>query len=255
VRAGSLGAWLAGPTRGERGAPGSVRETAALTVAAVMADGRIAEGRAAPHSSFGPRLDALSLGGGGRLTVIAAAWIRLLPLSTPHALEWHTQQPIDALERICTNGFAPSRARIASGKIVCSWEGAALDRTRARELLRLDPPDATVAQPEALRGPHGADSVEIDARWPALRACAAHEMQLVGLHAGGAFAVLNEEGARLAQRAGALVIAPRKFRDARPPWEESGAWQRLVAALSVEEPPLPATGGVQRTEHPKEDVP
>jgi hypothetical protein len=231
VRSGSLGAWLAGPTRGARGAAGS----AALSVAAVMADGRIAEGRAAPNASFGPRLDALSLGGGGRLTVIAAAWIRLLPLGTAHVLEWHTPDPVGALEKICTNGLAPSRARISPGKIACSWEGAALDRTRARELLQLDPPEAVSAN--SFKASHGADSVEIEARWPALRACADHELQLVGLHAGGAFAVVSERAAQVARQAGALVIAPRRLRDARPPWETSGAWQRLVAALGVEDSP------------------
>src|SRR5207247_919163 len=51
VRAGSVGAWLAGPTRGERGIPGSRRETAALSVAAILADGRLAESRAAPRSA------------------------------------------------------------------------------------------------------------------------------------------------------------------------------------------------------------
>src|SRR5438067_1717306 len=44
VRAGSVGAWLAGPTRGARGIPGARRETAALSLAAVLPDGRIAEG-------------------------------------------------------------------------------------------------------------------------------------------------------------------------------------------------------------------
>src|SRR5581483_6632576 len=41
VRAGSVGAWLGGSTRGERGIPGSRRETAALSVAVALADGRI----------------------------------------------------------------------------------------------------------------------------------------------------------------------------------------------------------------------
>src|SRR5439155_677198 len=73
VRAGSVGAWLAGPTRGLRGIPGARRETAALTVAAVLADGRIAEGRAAPAKAVGPDLDHLALGGAGRLAPLRAA--------------------------------------------------------------------------------------------------------------------------------------------------------------------------------------
>ena len=39
VRAGSVGAWLEGPTRGERGIPGARRETAALADQAVLPTG------------------------------------------------------------------------------------------------------------------------------------------------------------------------------------------------------------------------
>jgi FAD/FMN-containing dehydrogenase len=236
VRAGSLGAWLAGPTRGERGVAGSRRETAALSIAAVLADGRIAEGREAPRSACGPGLDALSLGGCGRLTVIAAAWVRLFPASAPYTLEWRSARPIDDLERLCGAGLAPARARVAGDRLACSWESCALDRERAKELLGLNPPDAARASPDWLRSSPGADAVEIDGRWPALHACAAFELQLVGLHAGGAFAVVSEAGATLARAEGAMVIAPRRLRDAPRAWERSGAWKRLVTALGVEEP-------------------
>src|SRR2546427_591627 len=66
VRAGSVGAWLAGPTRRARGVAGARRETAALSLAAILPDGRIAEGRAAPTKAVGPDLAHLSLRGGGR---------------------------------------------------------------------------------------------------------------------------------------------------------------------------------------------
>ncbi len=54
VRAGSVGAWLAGPTRGERGVPPARRETAALSVSVLLRDGRIAESQKAPRSASGP---------------------------------------------------------------------------------------------------------------------------------------------------------------------------------------------------------
>ena len=51
ARSSSVGAWLGGPTRGERGIPGARRETAALSVAMVLPDGRLIESRAAPRSA------------------------------------------------------------------------------------------------------------------------------------------------------------------------------------------------------------
>src|SRR2546423_7819306 len=93
VRAGSVGAWLAGPTRGERAVPGSRRETAALSVSAVLADGRLAQSRAAPRSATGPDLDHPALGGSGRLCVIAAPWGRPLPAAPPPDAPWRVADP------------------------------------------------------------------------------------------------------------------------------------------------------------------
>jgi len=74
-------------------------------------------------------------------------------------------------------------------------------------------------------------------------------LQLLGLHAGGAFATLilpeaggAEECAALARAAGARVIAPRRMRDPGPAWDAMGAgavWKRLIEALGVEEAPAP----------------
>jgi FAD/FMN-containing dehydrogenase len=230
VRAGSVGAWLAGPTRGERGIPGARRETAALSVAAVLADGRIAESRAAPRSATGPDLDHLALGGGGRLCVVAAAWI-------------------------CLDRNAPARARIVAGgdgaRLALAWEGletAPMERDRtARTLLSLgflqDPEQGANAW---VRDQTGGHPVEVDARWASLRGWSQEgEMQLFGMHAGGAFATLAlsdargaEECAALGRAAGARVIAPRRMRDLGPSWDAMGAsavWKRLVEELGVEE--------------------
>lgn len=258
VRAGSVGAWLAGPTRGERGIAGSRRETAALGVAAVLADGRVAESRPAPRSATGPDLDHLALGGGGRLCVIAAAWIRLFPFA-PAAAAWWTcadlAAAIGALEQLCRDRLAPARARLVAtaegARFGASWEGletAPMERDRAaRTVSRLGCGAETA--PGALhrvREPPAGHAVEVDARWASLRGWSQQgEIQLYGLHAGGAHAALTlpeeaaaDASAALARAAGGRVIAPRRMRDAGPGWDAMGAgaaWRRLIEALGVEE--------------------
>ncbi len=260
VRAGSVGAWLAGPTRGERGIPGSRRETAALSVTAVLGDGRLAESRAAPRSATGPDLDHLALGGSGRLCVVAAAWIRLFPVSPALASAWSLRSlptAVAALEKLCLERSAPARARIVGSgdgaRLAMAWEGletAPMERDRAARILA-----GLGATPESDRGanpwlrePASGDAIEVDARWASLRGWSQQgELQFFGMHAGGAFATLAlpdargaEEAAALARAAGARVIAPRRMRDAGPAWEAMGAgavWRRLLEALGVEEAP------------------
>jgi FAD/FMN-containing dehydrogenase len=255
VRAGSVGAWLAGPTRGERGVAGARRETAALTVAAVLADGRIAEGRAAPAKAVGPALDHLTLGGGGRLSIVAAAWIRLFPATQQLCSVWtcpDVAAALSAVEILCRQRLAPVRARIQGGaegtRLALAWEGvesAAIDRDRAERALAGRHPREMDVPPKWVReGPDG-HPVEVDARWASLRAWSAQgDLHLIGLHAGGAFGVLSlpearaaEECAALARAAGARVIAPGRLRDTGPGWEAAGAgaaWARLAEALGVQ---------------------
>ena len=257
VRAGSVGAWLAGPTRGERGIPGSRRETAALSVAAVLGDGRVAESRAAPRSATGPDLDHLALGAGGRLCVIAAAWIRLFPASPPLAFIWRApsvRAAAQVVEQLCVDRLAPARgfAGMDDGGawLALSWEGpesARLHRDRAaRVLAEKGWPTLAGDAMRAVRTSPDAQVIEIDACWEILRGIAdgASEMAFYGLHAGGAFAsfarpgAAPEEAAALARAAGARVLAPRRLRDDPEPWRGSGGgplWRRLVDALAVAE--------------------
>lgn len=257
VRAGSVGAWLGGPTRGERGIPGSRRETAALSVSAVLADGRLAESRAAPRSATGPDLDHLALGGSGRLCVLAAAWIRLFPAAPPAYAAWKAPDlaaAVRMVERLCCDRLAPARgmlrAREGEALVALSWEGPEAARLwRGRAVRALGEPLGIDAGPE-VRAPASSSGIEVDARWDALAAFAWHpgaaEIALYGMHAGGAFAVLslasegNEQCAGAARRPGLRVIAPRRLREAGPSWKEMGAgaaWERLVAALGAEELP------------------
>jgi FAD/FMN-containing dehydrogenase len=258
VRAGSVGAWLAGPTRGERGIPGARRETAALAVSVILADGRIAESRAAPRSATGPDLDHLALGGEGRLCVVAGAVVRLFPAVPPAVAAWRMASVADAVAavaRLCGDRLEPARGVVrASGDgavLALCWEGALtapLHRDRAlRTLDRAGWPAAPDLDAPAVSGaPPGAESVEVDATWESLARIAregrATALGLVGLHAGGAFAVVEsarpaEAWAKDLRGPGLRVIAPGPLRDAVPGWESmgaSGAWQRLAAALGTE---------------------
>ncbi len=257
VRAGSVGAWLAGPTRAERAVPGARRETAALSVSAVLADGRLAESRAAPRSATGPDLDHLALGGSGRLCVIAAAWVRLFPAAPPAYAAWRAPDlpaAVRMVERLCGDRLAPARGMLrmheGSALVALSWEGPEAARLlRDRAVRALGEPLAVDAGPE-VRAPASSRAVEVDARWDAIAAFAGHpgaaELALYGMHAGGAFAVLSlgaegvEQCAGAARAPGARLIAPRRLREAGPSWEEMGAgaaWGRLVAALGAEERP------------------
>ena len=254
VRAGSVGAWLAGPTRGARGVRGARRETAALTVAAVLADGRLAEGRCVPAKAVGPDLDQLALGGGERTSVVASAWIRLFPVAPALASAWSCADlasAVSALELVCQHRVAPARARILAGvdgaRLAMAWEGlesGAIDRDHAARLLR----DHCTPLPDVpsnwVKDSMDGHRVEVDARWSGLRGWSPQgDLHLFGLHADGAFAVLAlpearsaDECAALARAAGARVMAPRRVRDAGPGWEASGAgaaWQRLVDALGA----------------------
>jgi FAD/FMN-containing dehydrogenase len=257
VRAGSVGAWLAGPTRGERAIPGARRETAALSVAAVLADGHLAESRAAPRSATGPDLDHLALGGSGGLCVIAAAWIRLFPAAPPAYAAWRMPDlaaGVAIVAGLCRDRIAPARGmlrvreREGSAVAALSWEGAESARLfRERAARAIGEPLPIDAGPE-VRAPASARGVEVDARWESLEQLARRphvgEIALYGMHAGGAFAVLSlesegvEQSAEAARAAGATVIAPRRLRATAPSWLEMGAgalWARLVAALGAEE--------------------
>jgi FAD/FMN-containing dehydrogenase len=259
VRKGSVGAWLAGPTRGERGIPGARRETAALAVSVILADGRIAESRAAPRSATGPDLDHLALGGEGRLCVIAGAVIRLFPSAAPCVATFRVSSlgdAVDGVARLCRDRLEPSRAvarRADNGALLAlSWEGPVSGSVhRARAIRAIDrygwPLAADIDPGEVLEGP-AARRLEVDATWeslaPFVRDGGVTAVGLVGLHAGGAFAVVESDEAAEAlaegiRRPGLRVIAPRALRDTGPGWEAMGAsavWQRLEAALGTEAP-------------------
>jgi FAD/FMN-containing dehydrogenase len=257
VREGSVGAWLAGPTRGERGIPGARRETAALAVSVVLPDGRMAESRAAPRSATGPDLDHLALGGEGRLFVIAAAVVRLFPAAPPMVAAWRMASVADAVAavaRLCGDRIEPARAVVRAwgdgAVLALSWDGALTAQVHRDRAVRALDRGGWVAAADldasaTVETPFAPGSVEVDATWDSLGRIAREgrvtALGLVGLHAGGAFAVIEsgqtaEACAEGVRGPGLRVIAPRALRDAVPGWEAmgaSGAWQRLASALGV----------------------
>ena len=254
VRAGSVGAGLAGPTRGERGIPGARRETAALAVSVILPDGRIAESRAAPRSATGPDLDHLALGGEGRLFVIAGAVIRLFPASPPCDASFRLPslaEAVDTVARLCRDRLEPIRAvarRAGDGALLsCSWGGASsgpLHRQRAIRTLERSGGAAALETEQVVEAAAGSARLEVDATWESLGQVARQGVdafELVGLHAGGAFAALAcgepmEASAARLRVPGLRIIAPGRLREAEPGWESMGAaalWQRLSAAVGT----------------------
>jgi hypothetical protein len=162
---------------------------------------------------------------------------------------------VAAVARLCGDRLEPARGVVrASGDgavLALSWEGAlTAPLHRDRALRTLDRAGWTAAPdldaPAVAEAPPGAESVEVDATWESLARIAregcATALGLVGLHAGGAFAVVEsaqpaEACAKGLRGPGLRVIAPGPLRDAVPGWESmgaSGAWQRLAAALGTE---------------------
>ena len=248
VRAGSVGAWLAGPTRGERGIPGGRRETAALAVSVVLPDGRIAESRAAPRSATGPDLDHLALGGEGRLFIVAAAVIRLFPKALSCRAAFRVRSLPDALEavaRLCRDRLEPAegiaRADGDGAILALCWEGASSARLHRDRALRRFEREGWTPVAEIERAGPATAAVEVDASWESLvrlaRDVEVRAIGLVGLHAGGAYGIVDCGAERLdateIRGPGLRILAPSSMRDAGPAWDAMGAagpFQRLVSA-------------------------
>ena len=221
----------------------------------MLADGHLAESRAAPRSATGPDLDHLTLGGSGRLCVVATAWIRLFPAAPPAYAGWKIRDlaaAVSAVARLCRDRLAPARGvirhRDGASWLALSWEGPESARLSSQRAVRvLGEPLSIDAGPE-VRAPPSAHGIEVDARWSSLEEFArrpdAAELAMYAMHAGGAFAVLSlasegvEQCAQAARSTGARVVAPRRLRDESPAWEEMGAggvFRRLVTALGLED--------------------
>ncbi len=229
---GSVGAWLAGPTRGARAVPPGRLETAALAVEIVLPDGTRAQSRAAPRSAMGPDLDQLVVGGQGRIAVLLAAAVRLLPVGeiadSVHAFADRTAA-LSALAGLCRLPLPPARVRVecaANGVTVAlryggprAWRESAHASDWLHKLGAMPLGNAETTQAQARLAAPVPSTIDMEADWSALPALLDHgagEADLVALHVDGAFVSLSttesvDSIGSVAAAAGARILWPTRL--------------------------------------------
>lgn len=225
-----VGAWLAGPTRGERSVPPGRLETAAVALEAVLADGSFYRSREAPRSACGSDLDHLLLGGEGRFGVITRATLRLFPRGLAEAAGVRDAvslvDAVEALRDAMRAGLSPVEAR---------W-----DRARRSVEARFTGSRAARRARSFGTGPIGGHDIhghlELAGSWGAWAAASplkAEALQFVAIHSDGAFGSVEFASAEAAEAAamharaiGFSVVSPRRL---RPP--PGTAWVRAPAVF------------------------
>lgn len=211
-----LGAWLAGPTRGERAIPADRLETAALALEAVLPDGSFYRSKETPRSAVGPDLDYLLLGGEGRFGIITQASLRLFPRAVAEGLGMRAAlTALDAIEGVhkaVQEGLWPSEARWERGRktVEVRFVGV-LAGQRARRFGS-----------GPIEGQEHRGDLELAGSWRAWKAISPlrpQVVQLVAIHGDGAFGSVVFESAEQAERAaeharaiGFSVVSPRRLR-------------------------------------------
>ena len=231
---GTVGEWLAGPTRGERVGPSGRLRTAVLALEAVMPDGGRYASRAAPRGSTGPDLDALLLGGEGRFGIVTQATLRLVPwvgvdaTRSREAVGW--MNAVETARRAFLDGLVPVEVRWDRVRGVCE---ARFSGTEA--VARADRFGGSEARLSSV-----ASQLELAGDWHAWMSSSPLRpsgVRFVALHAQGAFAALTfdepadaERAALHARHIGLTVVSPRRLRaPVETGW--SGAAKGLIEAL------------------------
>lgn len=232
-----VGAWLSGPTRGERAVPSGRLESAALALEAVLADGSFYRSREVPRSATGADLDHLLLGGEGRFGIVTKATLRLFPRALVEAAGAREAvslvDAVDAVRDAMRSGLAPAEARWdrARHTVEARFTGNHAAR-RARTFG-----EGSIGGHE-LRG-----HLELAGAWGAWAAASplkAEALQFVAIHTDGAFGAVEfadpadaERAAAHARAIGFSVVSPRRLRP--PPgtaWAgASAAFERLCASV------------------------
>lgn len=232
-----VGAWLAGPTRGDRANPTGRLETAALALHAVLADGSFYRSRETPRSATGADLDQLLLGGEGRFGIVTKATLRLFPRGLVEAAGSREAvslvDAVDAVRDAMRRGLLPAEAR---------W-----DRARRTVEARFTGNRAARRARAFGEGPIGGHEIrghlELAGSWRAWAAASplkAEALQFVALHSDGAFGAVEfasaDDAAAAAAHARAIgfsVVSPRRLRP--PPgtaWTGApGAYARLCESV------------------------
>lgn len=237
-----VGAWLAGPTRGERAIPGDRLETAALALEAVLPDGTFYRSKETPRSATGPDLDYLLLGGEGRLGIITRATLRLFPRALVEALGMRPAvTALEAVESVHTavkDGLWPAEAR---------W-----DRGLATLEVRFTGPFAAQRAKRfgtgAIEGHELRGHLELAGSWRAWKSLSPlrpEALQLVAIHGDGAFGAIAFESAEQAEHAavharaiGFAVVSPRSLRVGPASGFEAAGISSIHEALARQLDPL-----------------
>jgi FAD/FMN-containing dehydrogenase len=231
-----VGAWLAGPTRGERTIPPGRLETVALAIEAVLPDGSLYRSRETPRSATGPDLDHLLLGGEGRFGIVTRTTLRLFPRALSEAAGAREARgvldAIEAARQAVHEGLLPAEVR---------W-----DKPRGTVEARFTGPAAAQRARKfggaAIGGHEVAGHLELAGTWRAWAAASPlrpSALQLVALHVDGALGALEfndeadaERAAVSARHMGFVVVSPRRLRvDAAQGWQ--GAAHPLHEALAA----------------------
>lgn len=228
-----VGAWLAGPTRGERVVPPGRLETAALALEAVLADGSGYKSREVPRSATGPDLDHLLLGGEGRFGILTRATLRLFPRALAEAAGAREGRGVldvvEAARSAVHDGSLPAEVR---------WE-------KARGVVEARFTGHNAAQRARRFGQAAIGGREIHAHlelagswraWAAASPLRPEAVHLVSLHVDGAFGALEfhdvaeaEQAAMNARHIGFAVVSPRSLRP-----DPAEGWRGAAAPLYAE---------------------
>jgi FAD/FMN-containing dehydrogenase len=242
----TVGAWLAGPTRGERTIPPGRLETAALALGAVTADGSFYKSKETPRSATGPDLDHLLLGGEGRFGIITRATLRLMPrnlLEASAAKEAASAlEAIEAILQACRRGLAPAEARWDRSHGIV--EARFMGNDAASHARHFG--DTQLVGHDIIRGP-----LELAGSWRAWAAASPLRPQglhLVALSADGAFGAVELESAdeapqaaKHAQAIGLTIVSPRALRPS-PDVGWSGGAASILHALEAATDPTAVLG-------------
>lgn len=242
----TVGAWLAGPTRGERTIPPGRLETAALAIEAVTADGSFYKSKETPRSATGPDLDHLLLGSEGRFGIITRATLRLLPRNLVEAAASREAasalEAVEAILQASRRGLAPAEARWDRSHGIVEARFMGTDAaSHARQFG-----DALTTGHGIIRG-----NLELAGSWRAWGAVSPLRPQglhLVAISTDGAFGAVEledggevEAAARHARAIGLTIVSPRALRPS-PDVGWSGGAASILQALEVATDPSTVFG-------------
>jgi len=181
--------FLEGPWAGLRAIPGGRLEPICTSLGAVFPDGRQLATSSAPRSAAGPDLNALVLGGNGRIALATKATLRCIPYPEGDARRsFSFASPVSfvrALKRAISEGFYPWRVHVdARGLrtlVEVRWCESRGSVERDRELLQRCVEDERGQSIDPLpdEAGQGEGMWEHEATWDAVRGALERSEQLL----------------------------------------------------------------------------